>query len=266
MTVEKKPTRIANLRLVRLPDGEVLELTRGPDTVSSPAVAPDGKHVAFLSDRDIPGAKDLGKTQLWAIPLAGGEAFPVTKLERSVRTFGWVDADTLVYAAQEAPSRWEKEQEEATDTAIVVDDEKLARKLLCEMLKDHPNVEVLCECANGFEAVKAVAEFLSPVAGEVLEVNEEEQWARVQPGVVQDGLSHHVAHLGMKFGPDTATGNRATIAAPARESSNERTPTGRKNARTTEERAEKGAGHPARHRDYVPQRVPGADGPDRPGR
>ena len=124
MTVEKKPTRIANLRLVRLPDGEVLELTRGPDTVSSPAFAPDGKHVAFLSDRDIPGAKDLGKTQLWAIPLAGGEAFPVTKLERSVRTFGWVDADTLVYAAQEAPSRWEKEQEEATDTAIVVDDER----------------------------------------------------------------------------------------------------------------------------------------------
>jgi len=46
---------------------------------------------------------------------------------------------------------------------------------------------------------------------QVLEVNAEERWARVQPGVVQDGLSQHVAHLGLKFGPDTATSNRATI-------------------------------------------------------
>jgi FAD/FMN-containing dehydrogenase/Fe-S oxidoreductase len=51
----------------------------------------------------------------------------------------------------------------------------------------------------------------SPHLNQVLEVNAEEGWARVQPGVVQDGLSHHVAHLGMKFGPDTATSNRATI-------------------------------------------------------
>jgi len=121
-TVDKEPKRVANLRLARLPAGEVLELTRGTDVVSSPAFAPDGRHVAFLSDRDIPGAKDLGTTQLWAIPLAGGEAFPVTKLERSVRAFGWVDADTLVYASQEGPARWEQEQEEASDTAIVVDD------------------------------------------------------------------------------------------------------------------------------------------------
>jgi len=42
--------------------------------------------------------------------------------------------------------------------AIVVDDEKLARKYLREMLVEHPAVEVVTECANGFEAVKAVGE------------------------------------------------------------------------------------------------------------
>ena len=46
---------------------------------------------------------------------------------------------------------------------------------------------------------------------EVLEVNREEQWARVQPGVVQDELNHHVRPLGLLFGPDTSTSNRATV-------------------------------------------------------
>ncbi len=46
---------------------------------------------------------------------------------------------------------------------------------------------------------------------QVLEVNREETWARVQPGVVQDELNHHVRPLGLLFGPDTSTSNRATI-------------------------------------------------------
>jgi FAD/FMN-containing dehydrogenase/Fe-S oxidoreductase len=46
---------------------------------------------------------------------------------------------------------------------------------------------------------------------QVLEVNREEKWARVQPGVVQDELNHHVRPMGLLFGPDTSTSNRATI-------------------------------------------------------
>ena len=42
--------------------------------------------------------------------------------------------------------------------AVIVDDEELARGLVREMLQKHPDIEVLAECANGFEAVKAVAE------------------------------------------------------------------------------------------------------------
>src|SRR3989441_1514444 len=46
---------------------------------------------------------------------------------------------------------------------------------------------------------------------EVLEVNREERWVRVQPGVVQDELNAHVRPLGLLFGPDTSTSNRATV-------------------------------------------------------
>ncbi len=41
---------------------------------------------------------------------------------------------------------------------IVVDDEELARRVLRELLSGHEEVEVVAECRNGLEAVKAVAE------------------------------------------------------------------------------------------------------------
>ena len=41
---------------------------------------------------------------------------------------------------------------------LIVDDEHLARALLREYLAQHADVEVVAECANGFEAVKAIAE------------------------------------------------------------------------------------------------------------
>ena len=42
--------------------------------------------------------------------------------------------------------------------AILVDDEDLARHALRELLKAHAEIEIVAECANGFETVKAVAE------------------------------------------------------------------------------------------------------------
>ncbi|MEX1128908.1 MAG: response regulator [Vicinamibacterales bacterium] len=44
---------------------------------------------------------------------------------------------------------------------VIVDDEPLARAVVREYLKAHPGVEVVAECGNGFEAVRAVTE-LSP--------------------------------------------------------------------------------------------------------
>ncbi|MBZ5500815.1 MAG: response regulator [Acidobacteriia bacterium] len=41
---------------------------------------------------------------------------------------------------------------------MIVDDEDLARQVLREYLSAHPEVEVIAECSNGFDAVKAVAE------------------------------------------------------------------------------------------------------------
>ncbi len=46
---------------------------------------------------------------------------------------------------------------------------------------------------------------------QVLEVNKEEKWVRVQPGVIRDELNMHLNPFGLMFGPETSTANRAMI-------------------------------------------------------
>jgi len=45
----------------------------------------------------------------------------------------------------------------------------------------------------------------------ILEVNVEEQWVRVQPGVIRDELNMFLKEYGLYFGPETSTANRAMI-------------------------------------------------------
>jgi two-component system LytT family response regulator len=42
--------------------------------------------------------------------------------------------------------------------AVIVDDEDLARQVVRELLAEHSEIEIIAECANGFEAVKAVSD------------------------------------------------------------------------------------------------------------
>jgi len=52
-------------------------------------------------------------------------------------------------------------QQQEKIRVVIVDDEALARAILREWLASRPDFEIVAECANGFEAVKAAAE-LSP--------------------------------------------------------------------------------------------------------
>jgi len=42
--------------------------------------------------------------------------------------------------------------------AVIVDDEELARQVIRELLASHPEIEIIAECANGFQAVKLITE------------------------------------------------------------------------------------------------------------
>ena len=46
---------------------------------------------------------------------------------------------------------------------------------------------------------------------QIIELNKEEGWVRVQPGVVRDELNMYLKPHGLFFGPETSTANRAMI-------------------------------------------------------
>ena len=60
------------------------------------------------------------------------------------------DVPALLQAPQAAPG--------GAIRTVIVDDEELARQLLREYLEAGEGIEVVAECANGFEALKAIAE------------------------------------------------------------------------------------------------------------
>jgi dipeptidyl aminopeptidase/acylaminoacyl peptidase len=123
--------RVANLWLTHLKTAQSIALTRGPDLVARPAFSPDGRELGFLSNRPLAeprkatapaAAAEEAETQLWIIPIGGGEAYPVTRFDRDVLDFDWIDAETLLVLAKESPSLREQERKERQDTAVVVDD------------------------------------------------------------------------------------------------------------------------------------------------
>jgi FAD/FMN-containing dehydrogenase/Fe-S oxidoreductase len=52
---------------------------------------------------------------------------------------------------------------------------------------------------------------VSKYFNKILEVNTQEGWVRVQPGVVRDDLNFQMKKYGLFFGPETSTANRAMI-------------------------------------------------------
>ena len=89
--------------------GAVTALTQsGHD--SSPEWSPDGRYVAFLSDRPLPGgdAKDDAKdtdepSRVWVIPVRGGEAFPLYRERLDVHGFAWSPDGASIYFSATEP-------------------------------------------------------------------------------------------------------------------------------------------------------------------
>ena len=85
---------------------------------SDPKWSPDGKWIAFLSERTSVSGKSEDSdsdskddaSQLYLISPDGGEAFPITRGEEDVHTFAWsVDSQTIYYATRQP---WSKDQKD----------------------------------------------------------------------------------------------------------------------------------------------------------
>jgi len=127
VTIEKEDVRVSNLWLARLDREDTRALTRGKNQVSAPVFSPDGKTIAFLSDRDLPdnAKKDdpaRGKKQVWLISIEGGEAWPLTSFDQDVTAINWRDNERLIVLAPESRSAWSQKREDIGDTTTIVED------------------------------------------------------------------------------------------------------------------------------------------------
>lgn len=97
-----------DLWLWRQQTGKLLPLTQsGHD--SDAQWSPDGKYVAFISDRALPGEEE-GTERIWLIDPTGGEAFPLYRAKEDVHAFAWShDGSTIYFAITEPQSKDEKE-------------------------------------------------------------------------------------------------------------------------------------------------------------
>src|SRR5262249_22062628 len=101
-------------------DGKsLIQLTQsGHD--SEPKWAPDGKWIAFLSERKNPAGKgddsdsdkdkDDEVSQVYLISPGGGEAFAITQGEEDVHAFSWSANSQTIYYATRQP--WSKQQKD----------------------------------------------------------------------------------------------------------------------------------------------------------
>ncbi|HMD99819.1 MAG TPA: S9 family peptidase [Terriglobia bacterium] len=73
------------------------QLTYGDGSDSRPRWSPDGKELAFISTRG-------GKSQVWILPMAGGEARQLTKISTEADGVTWATkGDTLLFTSQVFP-------------------------------------------------------------------------------------------------------------------------------------------------------------------
>ncbi len=81
----KTQEKYINLWLAPVDGGEPCRFTYGDQCDTSPEWSPDGKQIAFLSNR-----RDLEKpAQIYLIPSGGGEARPLTEILGEIESFHW---------------------------------------------------------------------------------------------------------------------------------------------------------------------------------
>ncbi len=107
------------------------QLTRGAHSSDLPEWSPDGRFIAFVSDR-------TGKVNLWLIRVDGGEAEQLTDVKSGISSFQWSpDGQWIAYTAPDAPTAEEESGIRLKSDVRVLDENvKHSRLHLVPVAKD----------------------------------------------------------------------------------------------------------------------------------
>lgn len=125
LTVFEPPSgteRTSNIWIVPLSSGEPQRFTTSSKSDHSARWSPDGKTLAFLSNR-------TDTTQIYLLSLNGGEAAPLTEGKNNIDAFEWSPDGTRIafLAPDEKTDAEEKKEKEKDDARIVDQDDKPSR-------------------------------------------------------------------------------------------------------------------------------------------
>jgi dipeptidyl aminopeptidase/acylaminoacyl peptidase len=111
--------------------GEAKRFTAGPANTHSPSWSPDGRWLAFITEREgEPAASDpkeqkkhgKGKPQIWLIPTDGGEARQLTAMQHGASNPVWSpDSKQIVFNAAVGPADEENEVGQTLPKVRVID-------------------------------------------------------------------------------------------------------------------------------------------------
>jgi dipeptidyl aminopeptidase/acylaminoacyl peptidase len=110
----KDNTRDNDIYMSSWDGSQTLRLTNSKDNEHSPRFSPDGKYLAFLSNRQYEG----GSEQIWLLNLAGGEAERISDFKGGVSDFVWSpDGKQLAVVAEDPDDKGDNK----TPAPIVID-------------------------------------------------------------------------------------------------------------------------------------------------
>jgi dipeptidyl aminopeptidase/acylaminoacyl peptidase len=104
-----------NVWTVSTHGGDPVQLTKRTKKNDSPRWSPDGKTVAFLSDRS-------GKPQIWLIASTGGKARKLTDVPGGVKDLEWApDGKSIAYRATDAETPAQAKRKKTKDDVVLID-------------------------------------------------------------------------------------------------------------------------------------------------
>src|ERR1700675_754329 len=119
----KGESRARHIWLYEKQSGGIRQFTYSAKTETFPRWSPDGKQLAFLSNRD-------EEQQIYVMRADGGEATTLTKGKRSVQNFAWSpDGKQISFLAPDAKTEPEEKKEKDKDDAHVADKEDKRARL-----------------------------------------------------------------------------------------------------------------------------------------